>query len=327
MKIKAQRWGCRWAIVALLSLAGAVRSALAQQPTLSDLGAVAPAAPRAFQQARTLMLAGRFADAEHILRDYLHKDERSGEAHELLGDALLREDKPQDALGEYTQAAALEQPSSHMLQQVSKAYVLLNDNQDADKWGLHAVEMDPKDADAWYNLGRVRYTEQRFSDAASCFQHVLQLAPKAVKAENNLGLSYEGMNRMADAEAAYRQAIVWQDAGPASEKSEQPLLNLGIVLLHQGQLAEAESLLETAVKLAPADPQVREQLGHVYLQQSKFAAAQVELARACELDPGKSGLHFLLGQTYKHLGQTKQAEAEFAISAKLAQNDASPPSR
>jgi len=219
MEPKVQRWKCRWAMAGLLSVAGVACSAFAQQPALSDLGAVPPALALPFQQARTLILAGKFADADRMLRDYLRKDERSGEAHELLGDALLREDKPQDALAEYTRAAALEQPSSHMLQQVSKAYVLLNDNQDADKWGLQAVEMDPKDADAWYNLGRVRYTEQKFSDAASCFQRVLQLAPKAVKAENNLGLAYEGMNQLDDAIKAYRQAIAWQDAGPASEKA------------------------------------------------------------------------------------------------------------
>lgn len=314
----------RSATVALIFLGTLPAITAAQQPRLSDLGAQPVATPEALRAAREMEQANRFAEAEQTLRVYLRQDDTSGEAHQLLAYALLRENKPKEALAEYTRAAALTKPSSMMLVHVGQAYVLLNDNLDADKWTLRAVEMDPKNPDAWYGLGRIRYTEQRFSDALSCFQRVLSLVPKSVKAENNLGLTYEALNNVDSAKAAYRQAIAWQNEGPAAERSDQPLLNLGTVLVHQGQLAEAEPLLVQAATLSPDNPRTHEQLGHLFLQKGDFARAQQEFAQACKLDPGKSSLHFLLGQAYKRLGRKREADAEFATAARLANSEATP---
>ncbi len=328
MKQSTNRW-VRLCFAAALCSAGLfsvlLPACFAQQPSLSNLGPQPVSTPEPVRAAQEMEQANHFADAEQTLRVYLRQDDGSGPAHELLAYALLREDKPKDALAEYTRAAALEKPSSMMLVHVAQAYVLLNDDPDADRWTLRAVEMDPKNADAWYGLGRIRYTEQRFSDALSCFQRVLTLVPKSVKAENNLGLTYEALNHLDSAIAAYRQAIAWQKEGAPAEQSDQPLLNLGTVLVHQGQLAEAEPLLVQASGLSPNNPRVHEQLGHLFLQKRDYAAAQREFARACELDPGKSSLHFLLGQAYKRLGRKQQAESEFATAARLA-HEATPSS-
>jgi len=262
--------------------------------------------------------ASRFHEAEGALTAYLRDNDLSGTAHAMLAYALLRENKPAESLKEYTRAAAIEEPSAQMLERVGQDYVLLGDWVDADKWTLRAVQIDPADADAWYSLGRIRYTEQRFRDALSCFQQVLKLSPKSVKAENNLGLSYEATNQTDAAVEAYRKAIEWQNEGPRAQISEQPLLNLGVVLLHRGGLAEAEPLLTQAAALAPRDPRIHEQLGHLYMQKRDYSAAEHELDQACKLDPKNSSLHFLLGQAYRHLGMRQEAEAEFAASARLA---------
>ncbi len=311
-------------VAGLVCFGGTQPACVGQQPTLSEPGAAPVVKPEPLRAARDLEQANRFVDAEQMLRLYLRQDDASGEAHELLAYALMREDKPKDALAEYTRAAELEKPSPEMLVHVGQAYVLLGDNAEADHWTLRAVEMDAKNADAWYGLGRIRYTEQRFSDALSCFQRVLALVPKSVKAENNLGLTYEALNHPDAAIVAYRQAIAWQNADPAAERSDEPLLNLGTMLVHQGDVAEAEPLLVEAGRIAPANPQIHEQLGQLFLKKGDYGAAQREFARACELDPGKSSLHFLLGQAYKRLGRTQEAQTEFATSARLARQQATP---
>lgn len=289
----------------------------AQQPVLSDPSA-APIRVGPLADVQTLLDAGRFREAEGALRVYLRTNDLSAPAHAMLAYALLRENKPADSLKEYTRSAAIQTPSAAMLEHVGQDYVLLADWPDADKWTLRAVEMDPADADAWYSLGRIRYTEQRFSDALSCYERVLKLSPKSVKAENNLGLTYDAMNNTDAAVEAYRKAIEWQKDGPRDQMSEQPLLNLGIVLLHRGDLTGAEPLLVQAAALAPKDPRIHEQMGHLYMQKADYGAAQRELQWACELDPKNSALHFLLGQAYRHLGKLPEAKAEFAISAHLA---------
>jgi len=275
-------------------------------------------------QARKLMSAGDFKQAEASLRAYLIGDPRSGPARYLLAYALLRQNKPKDSLEEYTRAAALQTPSAEELRSVGQDYVLLGDYEDAGKWMTRSVELSPADPEGWYSLGRLRYTEQRFADAADCFQKALREAPESVKVHNNLGLAYEGLNRTDEAVAAYRKAIALQDAGPPDRASEQPLLNLAIVLIHRANAAEALPLLLRAESIAPREPRVQEQLGQLYMQQANFLEAQKHLEIATRIDPDKPNLHFLLGQAYRHLGRTQEAKAEFDTAARLSASSSAP---
>ena len=303
-----------------LVLAGSFTSMGAgQQPTLQSVPAAAPATNTAnarLAEAHRLMAAGQFAQAESLLRSELRDDPRSPEANEQLAYCLLREDRPKDALDQYTKAAALRKPDASGLVNVGQAYVLLGDMDDADQWTLRAVRMSPGDANAWYSLGRIRYTEQRFADAVSCFQRVLQITPGSAKAENNLGLAEEGLNRQDEAAVAYRQAIAWEN-GASGPGAEQPYLNLAIVLLHRGGLDEAGALLDRAVQISPNDPRIYEQIGHVRLQKKDTKGAAEAFSKGVQLDPKNSSLHFMLGQTYRRLGQMTEAQTEFAEAERL----------
>jgi Flp pilus assembly protein TadD len=319
-------WGRAARLLATLTLV--MQNGLAQQITpQSPLPTSVITAQLVVSQARARMRAGHFHDAEEAWRQALKADPQSRDAHAALAYCLLREDQPALALGEYTKAAALHAPNAEELVQVGQAYVLLGDESDADHWTLRAVRMSPGDPQAWYSLGRIRYTEQRFADAITCYRRALTLSPHNVKAENNLGLAEEGINQTAAAVVAYRQAIAWEQdtATPHAESgAEQPYLNLAIVLLHNGQLVEAQALLAHAVNLSSRDPRIYEQLGQLHLQQGDAQAAKEALSKATELDPANSALHFLLGQSYKRLGKKVQADAEFAEAARLARISASP---
>ena len=190
--------------------------------------------------AQQLMHAGRFAEAEVLLRPLIAADPKAAEPRYLLAYALLREDKPADSLKEYTSAAALRTPTATELRNVALDYVLLKDLPDAERWMNRSLAMDGNDAETWYAMGRLHYTQGRYGDALTCFQKTLALNPRSVKGENNLGLAYEALNRNDDAVQAYRTAIAWQKDDPAP--SEQPLLNLAILLLHRNQVAEARAV-------------------------------------------------------------------------------------
>jgi Flp pilus assembly protein TadD len=266
-------------------------------------------------QVQQLIDAGQFKQAKSALDNLLKNDADSAKAHSLLAYCLLRLNDPKASLTEYTRSAALARPTAADLQNVAKDYALLNDLPDADQWMSLAVKMDPKDPEAWYGLGRIRFTQQRFQEAADCFGRALVLDPRSVKAENNLGLSYEGLNRIDDATAAYRKAIEWQQGSP--HPSEQPLLNLGILLLHQSKLPEAEQFLTQAAAIAPHDPNIREQLGHLYLQSHQLPQAQTQFEQAIALNPKNPSLHFLLGRVYRAEGYEDKAKVEFARSEAL----------
>jgi Flp pilus assembly protein TadD len=258
---------------------------------------------------------GKFAQADAILRPLIAAEPKAAEPRYLLAYALLREDKPAESLKEYTSAATLRAPTASELRSVALDYVLLKALPDADRWMSRALAMDTNDAETWYAMGRLRYTQGRYGDALTCFEKTLALNPRSVKGENNLGLAYEALNRNDDAVRAYRNAIAWQKDDPAP--SEQPLLNLAILLQHRNQLPEAQQLLEQAAKIAPKDPHIHENLGQVYLHTDRAADAAKEFADAVRLAPQNPRYHYLLGQAYRRAGDEGQAKQEFARSAAL----------
>ena len=217
--------------------------AIVYSQTLPNSPSLSSVLPASVSEAERDVQAGRFSEAETTLRVYLQRNESSSKAQYLLAYVLMRQGKAKEALEEYTRAAALQKPSAEELRGVGQSYVQLGAYSDADKWLTLSLQMDPASADSWYNIGRLRYTQNRFAEAVQCYQKVLALSAQSVKAENNLGLALEGLTRDGEAEAAYRQALVWQDAGQAGSASEQPLLNLAILLLHSLHTAEARSLL------------------------------------------------------------------------------------
>lgn len=268
------------------------------------------------EAAQRQMAAGDFKGAAAALSKEIAGGMGSAAAHAMLAYCDLRLDDPRKSLEEYTKAAAIEKPSAVDLQNVAKDYVLLGDTASAEHWMMVAVQMNDRDPEAWYGLGRIRFTMQHFQEAADCFERSLVLLPRNSKVENNLGLAYEGLNRTDDAIAAYRKAIEWQQK--EEHPSEQPLLNLGIILLHQEKLTEAESLLTQAVAIAPHDPRIREQLGHLYLQLNRLPEAQQQLEEAIAQEPKASALHFLLGKVYHLEGQEVKAKLEFKVAAELS---------
>ena len=282
---------------------------------------IAPLTPTPPQKASALAIAqqlvhdGKFAQADAMLRPLIAAEPKAAEPRYLLAYALLREDRPAESLTEYTSAAALRPPTAEELRSVALDYVLLKSLPDADRWMSRALAMDANDAETWYAMGRLRYTQGRYSDALTCFEKTLALNPRSVKGENNLGLAYEALNRNDDAVRAYRTAIAWQKDDPAP--SEQPLLNLAILLQHRNQLPEAQQLLEQAATIAPKDPRIHENLGQVYLHTARAADAVKEFADAVGLAPQNPRYHYLLGQAYRRTGEEGQAKQEFARSAAL----------
>ena len=260
--------------------------------------------------------AGDLAMTEQHLRTFLATHEDAVDSHYLLARTLFLEVKAKESLAEYTRAAALRTPTANDLQTVALDYALLNDYEDADHWMTQVVAERPQSFEAWYELGRIRYSRSRVTDALQCFQKALAIEPRSVKAENNLGLALEGLNRTDEAIAAYRQAIAWQQN--AAHPSEQPLLNLAIVLGNRGQLPAALDLLAQADRLAPRDPRIAEQLGRMYSRMDNLPMAQAALERAAALEPDVAAVHFELGQVYRKQEKSEEAKAEFTRAAALS---------
>jgi tetratricopeptide (TPR) repeat protein len=285
-------------------------------PLFASAEAASPGATNALlYQAKALVHLQDLAGAEKALRGYLRSHRDSSDALYMLGFVLNRENRPAESLASYTQAAAITLPTSDDLKMVGLDYVLLNDYADAIRWLEKAVALDSTNKDVWYYLGRAYYTRARLVEARKAFQTILYLDPRNSRAENNLGLILETEGKPAAAMEAYGKAIAWQEQN--SPLGEQPYVNLGNLLMEQGQMKEAIEPLEKAVALAPNNAFCHMTLGVYYRKAGQMEPAQRELVRATQLEPDNAVAHYQLGRLYKEIHDLDRAKVEFDRTREL----------
>jgi Flp pilus assembly protein TadD len=301
-------------------------------------------------QAKTLLGQGKLTDADNLLRLYLTAHPDSPDAHFLRGYLLFRqvqassgafdstahqlykeqgaatpstnpeESAAKDSLNEFTEGAKHRVPSAFDLKIVALDYIVLGDYADADKWLTRSLQKNLQDADGWYLMGRTKYSENRFDEAAQSFQQYLKFDPKNIKAEDNLGLSYAALGQNDKAAAAYQSAIAWQAESPV--KDPGPFLDLGVLLMDQNRTQDAVTYFLQAVAIDPKESRHHEELGQAYFRLDDLPKAQQELETAVSLSPQNARLHYLLGRIYNKEGLADKAKAEFdrSESLKEAQN-------
>lgn len=311
--------------------------------TVSHPTAGSPSADPKLAKAESLMDQGQLDKAEAVVRQNLTTAPDSAPAHFLLGYILYKEIQTQakridpspnavyaaptksltelskknakESLAEFTAGARYRTPSSFDLKIVAMDYVLLGDFVDADKWLTRSLAWNPTDSDSWYQLGRTKYNENRFTEAIEAFKKCLAIDETNVKAEENLGLSYAGLGDSPEAIRTYQKAIEWQASSGA--KDAEAYFALGALLLDQNRPQDAIPVLIQATQIAAPVAQGHELLGRAYLQTQELLKAQTELEEAVNLSPDIARLHYLLGQVYRKQGLTAKAKAEFDRCAAL----------
>lgn len=298
--------------------------------------------------AKALFEQGNLNDADHAVRQYLQNHPDSADGHFLLGHILFREisakwleagkqegeallyntenlngslmayrdEKVKESLSEFTAGAKYHVPSALDLKVVALDYLLLKDNNDADHWLTRSLQADPRDPQAWFYLGRIKYSKGQFAEAIEAFAQCLRIEPRNIKAETNVGLSYEALQRPDEAAQAFQNAISWQADGSA--KDPEPFTELGHLYVNQNQPEKAVSYLTQSIAILPKVSKAHEELGKAYSQLNKFPEAQAELEKAIELTPQAPNLHCLLAPVYRKQGLTDKAKAESDRCAALS---------
>src|ERR1700728_4541053 len=212
---------------------------------------------------RRSLAAGNLQEAEQTVRRFLSSHDDSADAHELLGYILFKQNDPKSSLAEYTSAGRLRPLGAPEFEVMGCDYFLLENYVSADEWLTRSIESGSKNALALYLLGRTKYNERHFAEAASFLRQSLALDSKSIKAQTNLGRAYEQLGRTDDALAAYRVAVALDsDSSPADP---DPYIALGTLLTETNQTAQALPFLIKAAQLAPDQPQSHRQLVKAYL--------------------------------------------------------------
>jgi tetratricopeptide (TPR) repeat protein/tRNA A-37 threonylcarbamoyl transferase component Bud32 len=183
-----------------------------------------------------------------------------------------------------------------------------------------AVELDDDLAMAWVSLGLIHYSMGDLDEATRNFDQALRLEPRNADAYYGLGRVDEAQKRIPEAEAAHRKAIeirpdrmYWDELGSlyyrtgktaeairAFEKSIAlapdsfyGYRNLGAALYSQGDLDQAAAQFQKALQIQP-DSTLYGNLGNLYFAQG-FYDKSVEAFEKALVMPGGANSYLQWG--------------------------------
>jgi tetratricopeptide (TPR) repeat protein len=186
-----------------------------------------------------------------------------------------------------------------------------------------ACELDPKDEDSCYFLGRTLYLLDRWDEAREPFEKALRSAskPMLARVHRAMALNYIAVGNIADAERHFEQAIL---LNPGTERlGEDPRVDYGAFLFRQGRLEEALPVLQKAVAAASRSARAHAELGRALLHAGNLDAAAASLEKSVQLDPRVPSVRLLLGRAYLQLGRSEEGQKQLQLARDGSKEDAS----
>jgi uncharacterized protein (TIGR02466 family) len=174
-----------------------------------------------------------------------------------------------------------------------------------------AVELDPQDAEAYYNMGNTLQELDRLEEARASYGQAINLNPDYAKAYSDLGNTLKKLGRLEEAEASYKRATALNPNFAGAH------YNLGITLVELDKLEEAEASYRQAIKLKPDYAQAYNNLGVTLKALRRLDEAEASYRRAIALQPGFAEAHNNLAIMLKELGRPEEAEASYSRAIAL----------
>ena len=261
--------------------------------------AQSPETAAAFNQAIQAMRAGNLDESAAGFATIIKQSPNFAEAHFNLGLVQEQQGKFDESIVSFAKALALK-PALHGANLfLGIAEFRLNHLDAAAAALTKEAEKYPKDSTAWMWLGIVRLAQDRPEDAASALDKAAKLRP-----DDQDILYHRGRAHLLVSKNSYAQMfkvdssswLVHRVLAQANAEAERHI--------------DAISEYEAAIKLAPAQPGLHEELGSEYRNINKIPEAEAAFRAELEIDP-----HNVLA-TYK-LGAIEIEKGEAAKGKEL----------
>ncbi len=160
-----------------------------------------------------------------------------------------------------------------------------------------AVEADPKDYAARFNLALANSLLGNRAEAIAGYKATLELKPGLYEAEMNLGILLQGA-----------EALPWLEEAVKQKPQEfRPNFYLAEALYAAGDFAQAEKQYTRSGELDPKSAVVQFGLARSLMRQDKLDEAAAALDRAAALEPSYAESALELGPRYEQAGKPDKA--------------------
>lgn len=244
---------------------------------------------------------GRLAASKILLEEILLADPQNGRALSILGDILLKEQNPQEALHCYRQAFA-RTPREYLLLQIARALKKMNRLQEA------LLELDkvlvakPQNLTFLKEKALVLTRLRLYEQALAIYEKIKELCP----ADNFV---HKEIIRLRSQQKPQTQVLKDLQAviGMESKKDDAQMHGLlAQKLKAAGLIREALAEYKIASSLEPHNPFFLKQQGFCYYQQKEYELASQFLQEALRHDPADIIVRKTLEKIFTTTGQIEK---------------------
>jgi tetratricopeptide (TPR) repeat protein len=323
----------------LSPLATALALAFCCQPAIAQSSAVQTAAAKSlFDQGNNAMRKGNATEAVSDFQQFLKLQPNSAEGYFNLGLALQSAGELPEALTALHKAASL-QPALRGLHLFTGIIdYKLNHLSEAHDELAHETKLEPKNAAGWMWLGIVELAQNRPEAASSALDKAAALDPINADILYHRGrahllvskASYSAMFNLspdswrvhevlaqADAEAFRTEDAINEFQLALRAAPNEPGLHeeLGDVFWTAGKLQEADDAYAQEIKIDPNNAVALYKLGSLRVTRREDTASGVKLLeRALALDPTLNDAHYYLGKGEADLHKDDLAIEQFRLA-------------
>ncbi len=193
------------------------------------------------------------------------------------------------------------------LSRKKKALALMQANRLSEAKSLYAdiCRSDARDAEAWFMLGAVNGQLGLFDETIACCHRVLAIQPRHADAHYNLAQALLHQRRPEEAMVSYREVL------RLDPNYMGAYINLGTLLQGKRQLDEAVGCFQEALRRQPQNADAHYNLGNALRAQGKYTAAVESYRAALRIQPRNSGIRYNLANTLNDQGLHDAALASY----------------
>ncbi len=191
-----------------------------------------------------------------------------------------------------------------------------------------AIELNPDNATAHLKLGFLFYqVKDRYDEGMAHLLRAVQLDPKDPRAQYDLGMAYLHQAKLGEATRLIQEALKGMPDGFGEQYEPiQMRLHLAEALTAAGQSKQAEAPLLEALRRSPGHPQVLYELALVQADQGRIEEALASYNKAVKTTPAvdsSAPLHHILATSFVQKRRFQEAiqHEERALALALSQGD------
>ncbi|NUM79873.1 tetratricopeptide repeat protein [bacterium] len=202
----------------------------------------------------------------------------------LRGNKYSTEKKWPEAENDYKAALELNSKNADAFYNLGNVYKEKNDWDNAIAHYKKALELKSNFFEAHVNVGFASLQQGKYSEAIVAYDNALKIKPDDAMTAYYIGTAYDQNGDVSNAIQFYRRAIELDKTIAGAH------LNLGILLKGQKDLKGARIEYESAITYEPNNAVAHRNLGILLMNDKKEAAqAIVHLEKSLELDPNQDG--------------------------------------